>query len=419
MSEQSERKERGLIIAAKTRITQEGKMWRVPSQSGYKPFYQVDPVAKTCDCPDYEKREADCKHIYAVQIVIERESSTTTTTTTDASGNTTTTTTETETVKVTKRVTYGQDWSAYNQAQTHEKAIFLKLLSDLCSNIVEPPQPEKGGFRLSYRDMLFAIVFKIYSTVSGRRFMTDLNDAREKGYITKACHFNSVFNYLEMENLTSVLKQMIEHSSLPLKAIEKDFAVDSSGFSTCNYVRWFDEKYGKERTSALWLKAHLMCGVRTHIVTSVEITGKDSNDSPMLPGLVSKTAENFSLREVSADKGYSGVDNHEAIAKTGATPFIAFKVNATGEAGGVFEKMFHFYRYHRDAFLASYHKRSNVETVFSMIKSKFSTRLRSKGDTAQINEALCKVLCHNICVLIQSMFELGIVPTFCGEIEIA
>src|SRR5258705_7262557 len=117
MSEQSERKERGLVIAAKTRITQNGNLWQVPSQSGYKPFYQVDPVAKTCDCPDYEKREADCKHIYAVQIVVERESTTTTTTTIDGDGNATTTTTETEMVKVTKRVTYGQDWTAYNQAQ--------------------------------------------------------------------------------------------------------------------------------------------------------------------------------------------------------------------------------------------------------------------------------------------------------------
>lgn len=414
MSEQSERKDRAMVIAAKCKLTQNGNVWHVPSQSGFKPFYAVDPVAKTCDCPDYEKREAPCKHIYAVEIVIERETSTTTTT--DANGNTTTTTTET--TKVTKRVTYGQDWTAYNQAQTHEKAIFQKLLRDLCANIVEPPQPANGGFRLSYADMLFAIVYKVYSTVSGRRFMTDLNDAKEKGYIQRACHFNSVFNYLELESLTSVLKQMIEHSALPLKAIERDFAVDSSGFTTSQYHRWFDEKYGRERTAAIWLKAHLMTGVKTHIVTSVEITGKDANDSPMLPGLVEKTAENFTLAEVSADKGYSGFDNHEAIAKTGATPYIAFKSNATGECGGMFEKMYGFYKYNRDAFLAHYHKRSNVETVFSMIKAKFSTRLRSKGDTAQVNEALCKVLCHNICVLIQSMFELNIVPTFCGEIEV-
>jgi len=31
---------------------------------------------------------------------------------------------------------------------------------------------------------------------------------------------------------------------------------------------------------------------------------------------------------------------------------------------------------------------------------------------AQVNELLCKVLCHNLCVVIQSMYELGIDPTF-------
>jgi transposase len=67
---------------------------------------------------------------------------------------------------------------------------------------------------------------------------------------------------------------------------------------------------------------------------------------------------------------------------------------------------------YRDEFLASYHKRSNVETTFSMIKGKFGGYLRSKGNTAQRNEALCKVLCHNICCVIQSMFELGIEPSF-------
>ena len=60
-------------------------------------------------------------------------------------------------------------------------------------------------------------------------------------------------------------------------------------------------------------------------------------------------------------------------------------------------------------------KRSNVETTFSMIKGKFGEWLRSKIQTAQINEALCKVLCHNICCIIQSMYELGLKPKFWKE----
>ncbi len=65
--------------------------------------------------------------------------------------------------------------------------------------------------------------------------------------------------------------------------------------------------------------------------------------------------------------------------------------------------------------MSHYHKRSNVESTFSMIKAKFGERLRSKTHTAQVNELLCKVLCHNLCCVIQSMYELGVDVDFWAE----
>jgi transposase len=118
------------------------------------------------------------------------------------------------------------------------------------------------------------------------------------------------------------------------------------------------------------------------------------------------------MREVSADKGYSSFANHEAIAKVGAVPFIAFKSLTTGSVGGLFQKMFHFFQFKRDEFLAHYHKRSNVESTVMMIKSKFGDAVRSKTEVAAKNEVLCKVLAHNICCLISAIYELGIEPTF-------
>src|SRR6185503_2183017 len=112
----------------------------------------------------------------------------------------------------------------------------------LCDGVVEPAQTT-GRPRLAYRDMIFSVAFKVFSTVSGRRFMSDLSDAHAKGYIAKVPHFNSIFNYLELEALTSVLRELIARSSLPLKALETNFAVDSSGFSTCQYASWFNAKY--------------------------------------------------------------------------------------------------------------------------------------------------------------------------------
>ncbi len=86
--------------------------------------------------------------------------------------------------------------------------------------------------------MVFASVYKVYVGFSSRRFTTDLRDAFVGGHINSTPHFNSVSRYLANPQLTDTLKNLITASSLPLKAVDSDFAVDSSGFSTSRFVRW-------------------------------------------------------------------------------------------------------------------------------------------------------------------------------------
>jgi transposase len=393
---------RGLEIAATANIVKKGDAWIVPSQSG-KGLYTVcpDPHDPHCSCPDHETRGVRCKHIIAVEHVIHRRR--------NADGTTTVT------ERVTLQKTYPQDWRAYNAAQTNEKAMFLDLLRDLCGGVPEPEAPKTGRPRLPIQDAIFSACYKVYSTVSARRFMTDLRDAQARGLIQRAPHFNSIFNYLEDPALTPILRSLITESSLPLKAIEQDFAVDSSGFTTSRFVRWFDHKYGKVRQQHEWVKVHLMCGVKTNIVTAVEIRDKDASDTKLLPPLVDATAKNFALRDVLADKGYGSLKNYKAIQYHGATPFIAFKSIHTGKGGGLWQRMYHYFQFRRDEFLTHYHQRSNVETTFSMIKAKFGDHVRSKTDVAMVNEVLCKIICHNICCLIQESHELGIETTFWAE----
>ena len=120
--------------------------------------------------------------------------------------------------------------------------------------------------------------------------------------------------------LTPILYSLITETSLPLKSVEVDFAADSSGFTTSRFVRWFDHKYGTVRQQHEWVKVHLMCGVRTNIVTAVEIRDKDASDTKLLPDLVDTTAKNFTISEISADKGYGSVKNYKAIQRHGAVP---------------------------------------------------------------------------------------------------
>jgi len=403
------RQERGIELAKTRTIRHTGAGWIVPSQAGKGTYVvNIKHEPPTCSCPDYELRGMMCKHIYAVAYVTTREE--------HADGSTTVT----ERLTVTKQTTtYAQSWPAYNAAQTHEKDKFQALLYDLCSGIPEPHTCKPGRPSLPLADAIFSAAFKVYSTVSGRRFMTDLRDAQSKGFITKTPHYNSIFNYLENPGMTPILKALITQSSLPLKSVEVDFAVDSSGFTTSRFTRWFDHKYGQVREQHDWVKCHLMCGVKTNIVTAVEIHDRHANDSPMLPPMVRTTADNFRISEVSADKGYAGRKNTEAIASVGAVPFISFAAHHRGNGGGKWGEMYHYFMFKRDEFLQHYHKRSNVESTFSMMKRKFGDGLRSKTDVAMVNETLCKVLCHNLVVLIHEMYELGIEPSFWAETALA
>jgi transposase/predicted nucleic acid-binding Zn finger protein len=384
------RQERGLVIAATSKIEQNKLGWKVPSQSGNGTYIvNLDHGEPFCTCPDYEKRHLPCKHIHAVEYVIQRE--------TKPDG----TTVYTQSVKM----TCTQEWPAYNEAQTHEQEHFVTLLRDLCNGI-EQPEYRFGRPRLPLSDVVFGLVYKTYTMMSGRRFMSDLREAEAKELVSKSPSFTSTFRYLENPELTPLLKSLIEQSATPLKSVEADFAVDSSGFASSTYARWYDKKYGKMRSEVKWIKTHLMCGVKTHVVTSVEATPTQTADAPQLPTLVNATAKTFSINEVSADKAYSSKKNLNAVMAVNGTPYIPFKSYCTGTQrhgafDGLWQRMWHFYNFNREQFLAHYHKRSNIETAFSMIKAKFGGSVRAKTPIAQVNEVLCKILCHNICVLIQ------------------
>ncbi len=397
---------RGMELAETRTIRKRDGWWWVPSQTGSRLYrVQLNKKFATCECLDFERRGQACKHIVAACVMqIKQEQ--------NADG--TTTVTKTVMVAAEEKTTYPQKWSAYNEAQTNEQDKFLALLADLCSAL-KTEQPKSGRPRLPLPDAVFNITFKVYSTFSQRRFMSDLRIAHERGYISKVPHFNSISNYLEDAELTPVLRNLIVQSSLPLQSVETDFAADSSGFTTSRFTRWFDIKYGKERTKQDWVKVHLMCGVKTNIITAVEIEGQHAADTKLLPALVVTTSQHFKMAEVSADKGYASRDNFNFVASVGATPYIAFSANHTAGKGGAWTKMFHYFQFKRDEFLEHYHKRSNVESAFSMMKRKFGDSLRSKTDTAMVNETLCKILCHNLVVLIHEMYELGIDPMFWNQ----
>ena len=393
------RETKARIILAAGNITFVKGVFRVPSQSGAGAYsVTLDGLFPTCTCDDHELTNGECKHIIAARLWRMHRPNP-------------------KAVPVAppeppKRKTYKQDWPNYDAAQHNEKDHLQDLLADLCASVPEPaPKGGKKGGRptVPLRDVAFLSVFKVYCGMSARRFMSDMREGHERGCITKPVAHTSVIKAMESEALTPILHDLIRRSAAPLAAVESDFAVDSTGFATNSYTRWFDVKYG-EKVLQKWVKPHIVTGVKTNCIAAVEIHDQHTADCNVLPSLVTTTAATFNVREVSADKAYTATNNFNAVEMVGGTLYAAFKSNTTGAVGGIYERMWHLFCANREDYLQHYHKRSNVESTFSAVKRLFGEMVRSKTDTAQKNEVLCKFVAYNITCLIHAAYELGITP---------
>lgn len=373
-------------------------LWQVRSQS-HEGAYLVDVSTEraTCTCLDFQTRgttpDFACKHILAAAIrrrLVAMPHG----------------------LMTDRKRSYPQDWPAYNRGQEMEVEHAFDLLAELCAGIFNPPQIT-GRPRHAFANIVFSMVAKVYGGMSQRRSASAIRAAYARGLIDQAPATSTLFRYFEDPTLTPLLRELVYQTSRPLEDLEDVLGVDSTGVSTCNYERWFDVKYGREASKQKYVKLHTIVGTATHIIIDAVVTDDTGADAPRLPELVKKAAESFMIAAVVADKAYLSKRNVVAIAEAGGVPYIPFKEGTSGVKGpNVWKKMWAAFTLKNEDFMAAYHARSNVETVFSMLKRKFSGSLRNKTFVAQQNEVLCKCIAHNLSVLVAAIYEIGLAPTF-------
>jgi transposase len=404
------REERGRQLARRATISQVGGRWVVPSQTQPAERYLVDVAGAACTRPDYAERRGTCKHQHAVLFWIAWGRDV------DADGGVT----ETVTVKV-RRKTYPQkDWSAYNASQVHQREYVERLLRDLCAGIPQPARkPGAGRPPYPLSDAAFAAIMKVYTTLPCRLAEFDLHEAAARGHLGTVGHYNFVQVFLRQPSTTALLESLVEQSAMPLRVIEDgQYAIDSTGFSTVLYDRWFDQKHGKLHAQHPWVKLHVMAGTVTHGITSAQVTSE--SDDSQLPRLLERTRVHHDVRELSADKAYSTHDNHDVLDRLGVAAYIPFKDNAVVNLKfPVWSRHLCEFLLHQERFLPHYHRRSNVETVFAMIKAKFGGAVLSRRPVAQINEVLAKCVAHNLCCVVKAIFTAGLAPTFWSDAIVA
>ncbi len=181
---------------------------------------------------------------------------------------------------------------------------------------------------------------------------------------------------------------------------------------TTQFGGWREEKHGEKREKR-WLKVHAIVGTKTHVVIRAVVSDTNSGDAPQFEPLRRGALEDgFRPKIVVADKGYLSREAYTLGEQLGLGTYIPFKSNSVGRAEGspAWARAFHLFQANRAEFDRNYHRRSNVESVFSALERKFGENIRARTPTAQVNEVLAKLICYNLTVVVHEMFERGIAP---------
>jgi len=308
-----------------------------------------------------------------------------------------------------------QNWGAYTKAQNAHKQGLMDIMSEMLS-FIEIRQPERAGRpSTDLKDVCFALALKTFTGLSSRRLHSELNVARQLGYISSTMHFTNVMRYLGAAEMSLLLRALLKLSALPVKQMSSGmFSVDSTGFSTSQFSRWVDHRYDKELVKREWVKCHAMIENTSNVVVSAKITDGYAADSPRFERLVCEASKTFRIREVCADMAYNSRKNLEIVSRIGGQAFIPFRSISTDKWRGslIWQKMYRYFKSSPQDFYEHYHQRSNVESTFAMVKQKFGSSLRARNFTGQQNEVMLRLICHNCCCLLHEYFELNVEKYF-------
>jgi transposase len=174
-----------------------------------------------------------------------------------------------------------------------------------------------------------------------------------------------------------------------------NIAVDSTGFRTGNSSTWYDIRIKRKNKRKDCIKLHISMDIDTGIIYWFTMTPWNRHDSREFENLIKHLPE---LGATFGDKAYPSRRNYQLVVDKNGTPYLCFKENATNKAKGKPAWIIHIRKYKNDkeTWLSTYHLRSIVESVFSSIKKRWGSFLRSKKKWMQKKELSLKVLSYNV-----------------------
>lgn len=191
------------------------------------------------------------------------------------------------------------------------------------------------------------------------------------------------------------IRLVMKFVTLKYRRVGINAAVDSSGMALSTSSKWFDIRIRRKSSKKDYLKLHIIADLDNGIILHFTITGSARHDSPEFRRLIRPLKH---LAKVLGDAAYSSRKNCKLVASKGGKPYLKFKSNATGRASGSTEWKVSFSEYStdNDAWMAIYHLRSIIESIFGSLKRRWGPALRGKRGWMRRREMALKVLAYDM-----------------------
>ena len=302
-----------------------------------------------------------------------------------------------------------RDEKLYNEIQETEFLNFFEFVRHLTNCVCK-------GKKMKRIISCLLIVHK-FPNFSLRRARGFLLLLKKFGIInTEIPCFKTLSNYREDSSLQIILDKLIDESSKPLSVIEHDFATDATGIRTNVFSSWYSLRCKKEIKKRDHLTIHITTGVKSNIVTALNIETKSGRDNIIFREHVDKTVKNFDAHEFSGDGRYWCKENCKKVIGVDAKPYFKVWKNWSGKSRGCmpWKLMNSEFKDNPEEYGKHYHKRSNVESTNMSKKMLHGSAVYSRLKSARINEETLRWINHNITVLNRARCQWKIIPNFMG-----
>ncbi|MEP0155601.1 MAG: IS5 family transposase [Pseudophaeobacter sp.] len=210
------------------------------------------------------------------------------------------------------------NWSAYNEALRRRGSLTVWFDLDM---VWKPPPTEKRGRQLSFNDAAI-------QTCLTMKVLFGMPLRQTTGFVESLLRLVGL-DWPAPDFRTLCRRQRKLNVAIPYRGGEGplNLLIDSTGIKAEGEGEWSARTHGGTKRH-IWRKIHIGIDEETLQVRTVEVTGSNIGDAPILPELLDQIEADQGIASVTADGAYDTRKCHEAIAARNAAAVIPPRKNA-------------------------------------------------------------------------------------------